>query len=166
VALTFDQFLGIAGLIVGLVGIGLSVRSNQKMKTAEKAKRQVERKFMLYMASQEFNKLATDGIALVRVVRAGEWSATAELAGKISPALVQARGARTRLLSTIERDKLDVVVDDIHRIIALVPLSGGAQVSNEQIQSMIFQCQNAADLASELAGRLSVESMTDSEEQK
>ena len=165
-SLTFDQFLGIAGLIVGLVGVGLSVRSDQKMKTAEKAKAQVERKFMQYMASQEFSKLAADGIALARAVRTGEWNAVADLAGKLSPALSETRGARTRLLGALERDKLDVAVADIQRFIASVPLNGAAQVANVQLQSMILQCQGLADLASELAGRLSVESMSESEVEK
>jgi len=157
---------GIVGLPIGIYGIRLALQSNRKLRTAEQAKARLERKLTQYMASQEFHKLAADGIATARAVRAREWNAVADLAVKLSPALLQARGAWAHLLLPLENDKLDVAVSEVQKFVASLPLPATAELSNEQLQSMILQCQGLADLASELAGRLSVESMSESEEDK
>ena len=159
-SLTFDNWMGILGLLVGVGGIYVGVRSDQKMKTALEAKRQVEQKFMRYMAAQEFRKLASDGIAIRRALRNSEWDSVADLAGKAGPTLLEARGARSRLLLPLERDSLDAVVTDIQVFNALLPMPG-ENISNERVQEMMLRCQGLVDTASELAGRLGVESISE-----
>lgn len=156
--------VGLLGVIVGLVGVVLAVQSNRKLKTAEQAKARVERKFNEYMGAQEFKKLAIDGLLLIQDTRSANWPSVAVTAGRVSLDLLQARGARSRLLSSLERDKLDAAVTAMQSFNLSLPLAAGPPITNDQIQTMILQCQQLADLASELAGRLSVKSMSQSEE--
>jgi hypothetical protein len=166
-ALSFDQYLGIAGLIVGIIGVAIAVRSDQKMKTAREAEKQIERKFVHYMAAQEFEKLAMEAVTIVGKIRGREWGLVAEMADSIGPSLGQVRGARTRLLQPLERDKLDGAAISIQQFTESLPLGGGeAEVSAERVQTMISQCRALVDVASELAGRLRVESMQQPEEKK
>lgn len=161
------MILGIAGLVVGIIGIGLSILSYQKMKTAEEAEKEIERKFMYYMAAQEFNELAFAAVAIVGKLRRREWEDVADLAHKIGSDFGQARGARSRLLVPLERDKLDGAGIGLQNFIASLPVGANpADVPIEQMQTMISQCQMLVDIASELAGRLRVEFILRPEEKK
>jgi hypothetical protein len=54
---TFDQYLGMAGLVAGMIGVAYGVKLDQKFKNAQEAEKQIEKKFMHYMAAQEFEEL-------------------------------------------------------------------------------------------------------------
>ena len=71
--ITFDQYLGIAGLVAGIVGVAYGAKRDQKLKTAREAEKQIEKKFMLYMATDEFQELAikTAGILGYKKTRMG-----------------------------------------------------------------------------------------------
>lgn len=162
----FYHIIGLLELLIGTVGIVLAVRSERKLKTALQAKARVERKFTQYMGAQEFQKLAINGLAIIQDIRNGAWPSVAVTAGTVNLDLLQARGARGRLLSSLERDKLDAAVNAMQHFNLSLPLAAQPPMTNEQIQTMILQCQELVDLASELAGRLSVESMSELEEDK
>jgi hypothetical protein len=166
-ALNFNNVLSVIGLAIGIVGVALSVFSYQKMRTAREAEKDIERKFMHYSATQEFEKLAVEATAIMDKVARREWGPATEQAHGISSALAQARGARMRLLEPLEKDKLDGAGIDLQHFMASLPLPGqNVEVPVEQIQVMLSQCVTLANIASELAGRLRVESIVRPEEKK
>jgi hypothetical protein len=167
VTVTFDQLLGIAGLAAGIVGVAYGVRLEQRLKTAKEAEKQIEKKFMHYMAAQEFEELATIATGIMGCIRRREWPLATESADKIGLSLGQVRGARNRLLESLERDKLDVAATNFQAFIDSLPLLGReAELPEDQIQLMVPRCRQLVDVASEIAGRLRVESIQQSEEKK
>ena len=160
-----DHLTGVLGLFVGIIGIILAVRSDRKLRTAEQARKRVERKFKQYMAAQDFQKLAMDGLALMQEVTAGTWQSATATANRIGADLLKTRGGHAPLLTTLERDKLDVAVAEFQQFILSLPV-GQPQLTAEQTQAMISRCLTLAHTASELGGRLGVESMSESEEEK
>jgi hypothetical protein len=167
VSLTPDQFLAIAGLVVGIVGVGYGVRLEQRLKTAKEAEKQIEKKFMAYMTVQEFEELATKATGIMGCIRRREWPMATESADKIGASLGQVRGGRNRLLLPLEKDRLDVAATNVQRFIDSLPLAGGeAGLTEEQIQTMVLLCRPLVDIASEIAGRFRVESMQQSEDKK
>jgi hypothetical protein len=167
VSLTFDQYLGVAGLFAGIVGVAYAAKLDQKLKNARDAERQIEKKFMHYLAAQEFEKVAGQAVAIMGKVRSREWALVPDLADNIGPALGQARGARNRLLQSLEKDRLDVASTNIQQFIDSLPLAGGeAELTEDQIQTMLSRCRPLVDVASEIAGRLRVESIQQPEEKK
>ena len=165
--LTFDQTLGIAGLVAGVVGVGYAVKLDQKFKNAREAERQIEKKFMHYMAAQEFEALAARVVAIMGSIRRREWASVPRLADNIGPSLGQVRGARNRLLESLEKDRLDVAAANVQAFIDSLPLAGGeAELAEDQIQTMLSRCRPLVDIASEIAGRLRVQSIQQSEDKK
>lgn len=159
-ALTFDQYLAIAGLAVGIVGVFIAIRSDQKMRTAQAAEAQIEKKFMHYMAAQEFEKLASDAVSVMARIRRSEWASAAQLTDNMAPALGMARGARNRLLEPLEKDMLDAAAANVQQFMYSLPVAGGAQeISEDRIQMMLSRCRTLVDVASEISGRLRVESI-------
>ena len=165
--ITFDQILGIAGLVAGVVGVAYAVKLDQKFKNAKEAEKQIERKFIHYMAAQEFEDLAIKAGGIMGSVRRREWALVPGLADDIGPSLGQVRGARNRLLQSLEKDRLDVAATNVQAFIDSLPLVGQeAELTEDQIQTMLLRCRPLVDVASEIAGRLRVESIQQSEEQK
>lgn len=161
------DLVGITGLLVGIAGTGLSVFSYQQMKTAREAEKEIERKFLQYMAAQEFEKLAEAAVALAGKVVHKDWHGSRELAHETSLALAQVRGARARLLVAVEKDKLDGAAIGLSQFIESLPVvPEDAQVPEGKMQIMISKCQTLVEIASELSGRLSVESILRPEEKK
>jgi hypothetical protein len=171
VTLTFDQYLGIAGLVTGVVGAAVGVahgvKLDQKLKTAREAEKQIEKKFMHYMAAQEFGELAIKVAGITGHIRRGEWAVVPELADKIGPILGQVRGERNRLLQSLEKDRLDAAATNVQDFIGSLPLAGHeAELTGDQIQTMVSRCRPLVDVASEIAGRLRVESIQQPEDKK
>jgi hypothetical protein len=165
--LTFDQYLGIAGLVAGIVGIAYAVKLDQKLKSAREAEKKIERKFMHYLAAREFDELAIVTAEIMGRIRRREWASVSGLADKVGPSLGNARGARNRLLQSLEKDRLDVAATNIQAFIGSLPLEGReAELTEDQIQTMLSRCQPLVDVASEIAGRLVVESIQQSEGEK
>jgi hypothetical protein len=164
---TFDQYLGIAGLVAGIVGVAYAVKLDQKLRNARDAEKQIEKKFMHYLAAQEFEKLAGQAVTIMGKVRSRAWPLVPDLADNIGPALGQVRGARNRLLESLEKDRLDVASTNIQQFIDSIPLAGlEAQLTEDQIQTMLSRCRPLVDVASEIAGRLRVESIQQPEEKE
>lgn len=162
----FYHVIGVVELLFGLTGIFLAVRSDRKLKTAEQARNRVERKFKQYMAAQEFEKLATGGLTLIQEVRTANWQSGITAGSRIGADLLKTRGAYAPLLTHLERDKLDVAAAEFERFILSLPQAGQPQPTAAQTQAMILQCFTLAQTASELGGRLGVESMSESEEEE
>jgi len=53
------------------------------MKTARRAEKEIERKFMHYMAAQEFGELALAAVQIAGKLRRREWNDVADLAHKV-----------------------------------------------------------------------------------
>jgi len=162
VTITFDQILAIAGLVAAIAGVAVGVahgvKLDQKLKTAQEAEKQIEKKFMHYMAAQEFDELAIKAVGLMGKIRESEWALVRGLADDIGPSLGQVRGAHNRLLQSLEKDRLDVAATNVQAFIDSLPLAGGeAELTEEQIQMMLSRCRPLIDVASEIAGRLRVE---------
>jgi len=167
VTLTFDQSLGLAGLVAGIIGVGYGMKLDQKFRTAQEAEKQIEKKFMHYMAAQEFEELANKAAGIMGNIRRREWALVTELADDIGPSLGQVRGARNRLLESLEKDKLDVAAANVQAFIDSLPLAGReAELTEEQIQIMLPRCRQLVDVTSEIAGRLRVESIQQSEDKE
>jgi len=158
----FYHLIGVLELVTGVVGIILAVRSERKLRTADEARKRVERKFKQYMAAHEFQKLATDGLGLIQDVRTAAWQSAATAANRIGADLLKGRGAHALLLTHLERDKLVVAVGELQQLILSLPL-GQPQPTAQQTQAMVSQCLTLVHTASELGGRLSVESMSEEE---
>ena len=89
------------------------------------------------------------------------------LADKVGASLGQARGARNRLLESLEKDKLDAAATNIQQFIESLPLAGGeAELTEEQIQTMLSRCRPLVDVANEISGRMRVESILQPEDKK
>jgi len=89
------------------------------------------------------------------------------LAYEIGPSLGQVRGAHNPLLPSLEKDSLDVAATNVQAFIDSLPLAGSeAELTEDQIQTMLLRCQPLVDVASKIAGRLRVESMQQSEDKK
>jgi hypothetical protein len=162
----FDHVIGVLELLAGITGIILAVRSDRKFKTAEQARKRVERRFKQYMASQEFQKLATDGLALMQDITTAAWQSATTAASRIGADLLKARGAYAPLMTPIEQDRLDVAAAEFQQFILSLPQAGQPQPTVGQTQDMISRCLAVAHTASELGGRLGVESMSEPEEKK
>jgi len=124
VTLTFDQCLGIAGLVAGIVGVAYGVKLDQKLKTAREAEKQIEKKFTQYMAADEFEELAMKTAAIMGHIIRLEWALVPGLAYDIGPSLGQVRGARNPLLQSLEKDRLDVAATDVQAFIDSLPRAG------------------------------------------
>ncbi|HXZ11865.1 MAG TPA: hypothetical protein VEG64_05695 [Candidatus Sulfotelmatobacter sp.] len=165
--LTFDQYLGIAGLVAGIIGVAYGVKLDQKLRTSREAEKHIEKRFMHYMAAQEFEELAAKAATIMGDIRNRKWALVPGLADAIGPSLGQVRGARNRLLVSLEKDRLDVAATNVQAFIDSLPLMGGeAALTEEQVQRMLLRCRSLVDIASEIAGRLRVESIQQSEDQE
>ena len=153
--------------MAGIVGVAYAVKLDQKLKTTQEAEKQIETKFMHYMAAQEFEELAAKAATIMGNIRRREWALVPGLADDIGPSLGQTRGARNRLLLSLEKDRLDVAASNIQTFIDSLPLAGGeAELTGDQIQAMLSRCRPLVDIASEIAGRLRVQSIQQAEDKK
>jgi hypothetical protein len=161
---TFDNVMGFLGLIAGVVGIWYAVRADQKLQKVREAKKQVERKFLHTMASQEFGKIAVQATAMSRAARNSDWETLTGLVDETGAALLRARGARGRLLKPDEKDQLDVAISTMQYYNARLPLPEETDVELERVQELIAAYQALKDTASELSGRFEVESEVEQED--
>jgi hypothetical protein len=71
------------------------------------------------------------------------------------------------LLQSLEKDRLDAASTNIQLFINSLPLAGReAELTEDQIQTMLARCRPLVDIASEIAGRLRVESIQQPEGKK
>jgi len=163
----FGHILEVLGLV--LTG-GFAIRAELRLKTVREAKREVERRFALYMASQEFENLVAELQNVHSKVRALDWDSAHGAAIKVVNALGRARAPRVRLqklLKPLERDNLDAAMNGVEQFIRALPLPNQLiQVPDADVQAMLSRCCRLAAVASEVGVRLRVESMVQPEDKK
>jgi hypothetical protein len=152
--------VGILGLIVGGVGIRLAVRSDRKLKTAQQARRRVERKLLRHMAVRNLENLKESTLVIMGKIKQREWDAVAEAAENLGQRVVEVRAAWSQLFEPLEKDKLDAAALNIQQFIDSAPTAvPELQPSEDDLQLMLMRCRRLAEIASEVAGRLGVELM-------
>jgi hypothetical protein len=167
-----DHWVGILGLVIGLIGLPVGIvgawfgfRSDRKMKTAQQAQRRVEQKLFRHMATRSLEGLAKDALALTGKIRRREWDGLAESGENLSQRVLEFRGAWGVLLEPLEKDKLDAAAMNIQQFIESAPTGVPAlQPSEEQIRLMLVRCRRLTEVSSEVAGRLGVELMQNTED--
>jgi hypothetical protein len=156
---------GVVGLIVGAVGTLFAIRSDWKMKTAQQAQRQVEQKLLRHMATRSLESLAQSTLAIMGKIRRREWGDVAESAENLGQRVVEVRGAWSRLLEPLEKDRMDAAAMSIQQFIDSAPTAVPQDEPPEQdVQFMLLRCRRLAEISSEVAGRLGVELMQQPEE--
>ena len=152
--------VGIVGLIFGAVGTYFAVRSDRKMKTAQHAQHQVEQRLLRHMATRSLEGLTKNTLTIMGKIKRREWSDVAESAESLGQLVVEVRGAWGPLLESLEKDKLDGAAINIQQFIDSIPTAEPeAQPAERDVQLMLVRCRRLAEIASEVAGRLSVELM-------
>jgi hypothetical protein len=160
-----DRLIGILGLIVGIVGIWLAFRSDRKMKTAQEARRRVEKKLLRHMVVRNLDSLKHSTLVTMGKIKEREWADVAESAENLGQQVVEVRAAWIQLLEPLERDKLDAAALNIQQFIDSAPTATPqTQPSEDDVQLMLVRCRRLAEIASEVAGRLGVELMQDTED--
>jgi hypothetical protein len=169
-----DHMVGIVGLIIGIVGVVIGVigviiafKSDQKMKTARQAQKAVEKKLLHHMATRAFDNLAIDAIAVTTKIRERDWIVVAELGDNLGRRVGETRGAWHQLLEPLEKDMLDSAAASIQQFFNSIPIGnqvGNLQEPEENLQLMLARCRSLVNVASEIAGRLGVQSIQQHEE--
>jgi len=137
------------------------------MKTARQAQKIVEKKLLRHMATQGFAALASDAMAVTEKIRAGDWMVVAELGDNLGRRVGETRGAWQQLLRPLEKDKLDGAATSIQQFSDSIPIASQGNESREpeeKIQLMLARCRSLVNIASEIAGRLGVQSIQEPEE--
>jgi hypothetical protein len=157
--------VGIAGLIIGVIGVWFAVKSERKMKTAQQAQRRVERKLLRHMATRRLENLTEDTLAVMVKIKRREWGDVAESAEILGQRVVEVRGAWSHVLEPLEKDKLDAAALSIQQFIDSTPTAETApRPTDQEVQLMLVRCRRLAEISSEVAGRLSVELMQQPED--
>jgi len=117
------------------------------------------------MATQAFDKLSIDAIAVAIKIRERQWIAVAELAGNLARDVGKVRGAWVHLLDPIESDKFESAGINFLQFIDSMPMvTPEVEFREEDVQWMLVQCHSLIAITSEVAGRLGVESIQEAEE--
>ncbi len=159
--LTSYEFWGfvvnILGLLVGIGGVALAIRSHLKLRSARQAVRVTEEKLLHYMASEQFRDMSRDAADLQALLRSRDWLSAAKLASDLQLSLGGGLGGWDHLLSGPERDKIEVARTQVNELVESLPLGAAAEpITDDAIRNMIAQCRFVMDIASEVAGRFSV----------
>jgi hypothetical protein len=157
--------VGILGLLAGIVGVWLAVRSDRKLKTAQQARRRVEKKLLRHMAVRNLENLTDNTLIIMAKIKSREWAGVAETAENLGQRVVEVRAGWSQLLEPLEKDKLDAAALNIQQFIDSAPTATPqAQPSEDDVQLMLVRCRRLAEIASEVAGRLGVELMQEPED--
>ncbi len=163
--LTFWGFvLNILGLIVGIVGVGLAVRSHMKLKDAQTAKKGTERKLFHHMAAQQFDEIGRTAAEIILRLRGGDVRSASGLATELKLSLGKALGSWSRLMEGSERDKVEVAMKSADEILQQLPAAGGPEpIAPERAQSAVGHAGFIMAVAGEIGGRLRVVYLEESE---
>jgi hypothetical protein len=159
--------IGIVGVVIGVIGVIIAFKSDQKMKTARQAQKAVEKKLLHHMATRAFDNLAIDAIAVTTKIRERDWIVVAELGDNLGRRVGETRGAWHQLLEPLEKDMLDSAAASIQQFFNSIPIGnqvGNLQEPEENLQLMLARCRSLVNVASEIAGRLGVQSIQQHEE--
>jgi len=157
--------LNAIGLLVGIAGIGLAVRSNQKLQSARAAKKATQNKLFCHIAAEQFNEISRTAVDIELSVRSNNREPVPRLATELQLSLGNALGSWTQLLRGPEIDKIEVTTKNVIHILELLPLGGyEAQLQEDRLQEIIGLSRFIGAVTSEIAGRLRVENLIEHEE--
>ncbi len=109
------------GLLVGIVGVGIAVWSNQKLQSARAAKRATQDKLFCHIAAEQFNDISRTAVDIELSLRSKNREPVPRLATELQLSLGNALGSWTQLLRGPEIDKIEVATKNIVRILELLP---------------------------------------------
>jgi hypothetical protein len=158
--------INVLGLFLGIAGVGLAIRSHQKLKTARQAVRVTQDKLFHHMAAQQFVDVSRGATELVAMLRARDWNSASRLATAVESSLGEIVGAWGRkLLDGSENDRMEVARRSVNELVKSLPLDQeNRTVTDDDLQAMISRCRFVMGVASEIGGRLRVTTFAEPEE--
>jgi hypothetical protein len=158
-------FMNLAGLIVGIVGVGLAVRSHSKLRTARQAVKAAERKLFCHMAAEDFGEIARQASEVIPLLGRRDWNSLTKLSTEISRSLGDAKGRWEYMLKPLDRDQLDAATENIQDFSIAVPgLMQHEEIVELEIRAIISTWQTVLSVSSYLSGRLRRQYLQDSGE--
>lgn len=157
--------LGIAGIVVGVLGWLASVRGEKlaieagaRERSAQQAARAARQELLLQRAAEDFRTIVESVEHLTRAVTSSDWKDAQARLVPLKRQLSEANGSFQRILKGIDMDKLDVAVAAVRRLVKAAqefPTREGAPaVPPETVQFMIAECDRIGELVDEIYGRL------------
>jgi hypothetical protein len=152
--------LGIAGVIVGVLGWIASLRglresaeAKARERTAQQAASAARQELLLQRAAEDF-RIIVEGVEdLAHDVASADWTKARALLPPLKRRLSEANGSFQRILKGIDMDKLDVAIRSVKTMVKALPAQG-AEVPAETVQAMILQCDRISELVDEIYGKL------------
>jgi hypothetical protein len=152
--------LGLAGVIVGVLGWLASLRglresaeARARERTAQEAANAARQELLLQRAAEDFRLIVESVEDLSRGVASGDWTKVRALLPPLKRRLSEANGSFQKILKGIDMDKLDVAIRSLKTLVKVVPAQG-AEVPAETMQGMILQCDRISELVDEIYGKL------------
>jgi hypothetical protein len=152
--------LGLAGVIVGVLGWLASVRGLRETvearageRTAQEAANAARQELLLQRAAEDFRIIVENVEELADRVAAADWLKVRALLPPLKMRFSEANGSFQKILKGIDMDKLDVAIRSVETLVKLAPAEG-AEVPAETVQVMILQCDRISELVGEIYGKL------------
>ncbi|MGB8916235.1 MAG: hypothetical protein WCC89_05215 [Candidatus Sulfotelmatobacter sp.] len=152
--------LGLAGVIVGVLGWRASIRglresaeARAREKTAQDAANAARQELLLQRAAEDFRIIVESVEDLTRSVASGDWAKVRALLPPLKRRLSEANGSFQKILKGIDMDKLDVAISSVRTLVKVAPVEG-AEVSAKTVQSVTLQCDQISELVDEIYGKL------------
>jgi hypothetical protein len=152
--------LGLAGVIVGILGWRASLRSlresaeaRAREKTAQEAASAARQELLLQRAAEDFRIIVEDVEDLTRGIASADWTKARMLLPPLKRRLSEANGSFQRILKGIDMDKLDVAIRAVKTLVRAVP-PAEANVQAETVQALLRECDRIAERVDEIYGKL------------
>jgi hypothetical protein len=152
--------LGLAGVIVGVLGWRASIRglresaeARAREKTAQDAANAARQELLLQRAAEDFRIIVESVEDLTRSVASADWTKVRALLPPLKRRLSEANGSFRKILRGIDVDNLDVAIRSVKTLLKALPAQG-VEVSAEIVQAMILQCDRISERVDEIYGKL------------
>ncbi len=152
--------LGLAGVIVGVLGWRASIRglresaeARAREKTAQDAANAARQELLLQRAAEDFCIIVESVEDLTRSVASADWTKVRALLPPLKRRLSEANGSFRKILRGIDVDNLDVAIRSVKTLLKALPAQG-VEVSAEIVQAMILQCDRISERVDEIYGKL------------
>jgi hypothetical protein len=157
--------LGIAGVVVGVLGwlasvrgVRLSIEAGARERSAQQAAIAARQELLLQRAAEDFRAIVENVERLTSAVTLSEWKSVQALLLPLKRQLSEANGSFQKILKGIDMDKLDVAIVSVKRLAKAAqefPTHEGAPaVPAETVQLMIAECDRIGELVDQIYGRL------------
>lgn len=145
--------LNVLGLLAGIIGVALAIRSNMKLRTAREAEKEVRADLMCQVASEHFSNIALHADTIQEHIRARDWEQTTRVARNIRGLLAQGAGSWGSIVEDTEKDQLVVATANAREILAKIPMDG-RNIEERGLTELILLSDFIAQVTGETAGRL------------